>query len=288
LNIALVYYRQNRFDQAIPPLESALHDEPANTQAAYLLALCNVFTDRYAAAVPLIEKLWDTHSSDLAFLYVAAVAADGAHRADLEKKAIDRMIAVGQDSAEMHLYMGKAYLSRQQHDKAINELQTAARLNPKLPFVHYYLGAALRHSGELERARAEFLADLAVEPDVALDYDQLGAIASALSQPAEAERYFRQALRLNPDLASSQFGLAKVLRERGDTAGALQHLEAAGRLDPASASVHYLRAQVLRAAGRQTEASQEFAAAARIQKTTRDKLQQVISGTSTPDPQPPF
>ncbi len=80
LNIALVYYRESRFELAIPELKSVVQDQPGNAQAIYLLALCDVFTDRYRAAVPLLEKLWDEHSTDLAFLYVAAVAADGAHR----------------------------------------------------------------------------------------------------------------------------------------------------------------------------------------------------------------
>lgn len=286
LDIGLVYYRQNRFEQAIPELESVLRDQPANLQAAYLLALCYVFTDRYANAVPLIERLWDAHSNDLAFLYVAAVAADGAHRSDLEQKAVQQMMEVGGNSAEVHLYIGKAYLARGQDDEAFKNFEIAARMKPKLPFVHYYLGAVLRRRDDLQRAKQEFLTDAAIEPDMALNYDQLGHVSVTLGQTAEAEHYFREALRLDPSLASSQFGLAKLLRARGD-AGALQHINAAERLSPDSASVHYLKAQILKLAGRETEARQELATATRIQKSVRDKLQRMISGKETADPQLP-
>jgi Flp pilus assembly protein TadD len=78
-----------------------------------------------------------------------------------------------------------------------------------------------------------------------------------------------------------------VLRARGDTIDALQHINAADRLSPDSASVHYLKAQILKLAGHETEARKELQIATRIQKSVRDKLQQVISGKETADPQMP-
>ena len=153
LNIALVYYHQSRFELAIPQLEGVLREQPDSPQATYLLALCDVFTERYVAGLPLLEKLWDTHSSDLAFLYVMAVAADAAHQEDVEKRAIAQMVTVGKDSAEVHLYMGKAYLSRQQDENAEKEFETAERLKPGLPVVHYFLGAVSRRLGDQARAR---------------------------------------------------------------------------------------------------------------------------------------
>lgn len=287
LNIALVYYHQNRFEQAIAPLQSVLHAEPGNPQATYLLGLCDVFTQQYAAALPLLERIWDVHSDDLGFLYVAAVAADGAHRPDLEQKAIGRMMQVGKDSAEVHLYIGKAYLSRQQDENAQKEFEAAARLNPKLPAVHYFLGAVARRLGDEARAQQQFLADAAIEPDLALDYDQLGTIALRLGQMPDAERYFRRAIRLQPDLASSRFGLAKVLREQKDWKDALVEIDAVELLAPGSASVHYVRAQILRGMGRGPEAQTELAKATRMQASERDRLQELISGKSTPDPHPP-
>lgn len=287
LNIALVYYHQSRFELAIPQLQSVLRDEPGSAQATYLLALCDVFTQHYSAALPSLEKVWDIHSTDLAYLYVFAVAADGTHRADLEEKAISRMMTVGRDSAEVHLYIGKAYLSRQQDQQAQKEFETAAKLNPKLPLVHYFLGAVARRSENLPLARDEFLADAAIEPDLALDYDQLGEIALKLSQLLEAGRYFREAIRLQPDLASSHFGLAKVLRERKEWKEALVQIDAARRLMPNSASIHYVRAEILRANGRDAEAKRELLSASRIQASERDRLQELISGKSTADPDLP-
>jgi tetratricopeptide (TPR) repeat protein len=45
------------FDEAIPPLETALKTEPDHGQILYLLALCHARLGRPAGALPLLEKL---------------------------------------------------------------------------------------------------------------------------------------------------------------------------------------------------------------------------------------
>src|SRR5580704_2932866 len=49
LNIGLVKYRRGDYTGAIAPLASVVHDQPDSQQARYLLGLCHVFTEHYAA-----------------------------------------------------------------------------------------------------------------------------------------------------------------------------------------------------------------------------------------------
>ena len=86
--------------------------------------------------------------------------------------------------------MGKAHLNREEYDEAIVELESAAKADPKLPFVHFHLGTAYMRKQDLERAKAEFLKDIAIEPDVAYDYDQLGLVFYLQQQDEEAGRCF--------------------------------------------------------------------------------------------------
>ena len=139
LNIGLVYFRQNDFNEAIPPLESVVRDEPGSAQARHLLGLCYFFRERYADAVSVLDPIWAQESGKLDYLYVVAIAAGKSGRADLEQQALQRMLEVGKDSAELHLFVGKGYLQRQDDDRAIGELERAAAIDPKLPFVHYFL-----------------------------------------------------------------------------------------------------------------------------------------------------
>ena len=285
LNIGLVYYRQADYRQAIQPFESVLRDQPDSTQARYLLGLCYFFTERYTEAAQTLEPLWPRESENLNYLYVVSIAANKAALADLDRRATSRLIEVGHDSAEFHLIVGKAHDGAGMYDRAMEEFQQAARIDPKLPLVHYFLGTEYRRQNDFEHARQEFLKDIAIVPDVAYDYDELGAVCYALNQIPEAERYFKEALRLDPGLGTSDYGLAKVYKQQGKYAAALDALRAAGAIDPQSSSVYYLRGQVLFAMGRRQEAKSQFDESARLKQGTRDDLERKMSGQHPADPQ---
>jgi tetratricopeptide (TPR) repeat protein len=285
LNIGLAYYRQNEFASAIPPFESVLRDNPNSKQAAYLLGLCYLFQERHADAVRVLEPLWDQEAGKFEYLYVLSIAAGNAHHADVEERALKRMLEIGNDSTEYHMVIGKACLQRADNDRAIVELERAAAMDGKRPLVHYFLGVAYRRHHELERAKKEFQTDVTLEPDVAFNYDQLGAVSWDLEQYSEAARYYREALRRDPHMASSAFGLARFYRRQEKYPQALAALDTAGKLDPSSASVHYLRAQILARVGRKEEGQKELATAARMLRASTDRLEREVSGESFLDPQ---
>lgn len=285
LNIGLAYFRQNDFQAAIPPFESVVRDDPASAQARHLLGLCYFFGERYGDAVSALKPLWPAESEKLEYLYVVAIAAARSGHPDLQQQALKRMIEVGNDSAELHLFIGKSYLQHLEFDRAIDELEIAAKADPKLPFVHYFLGVAYRRSHDLERAKTEFQKDVEIEPDVAFNYDQLGVVYVDLGQYAEALRFFREALRRDAHLVSSELGLAKIYKEQGKYPEALAALDAAGRLDTASASVHYLRGQILVRLGKRAEGRAQLETAERMKQTATDKFEREVSGEGFLDPQ---
>jgi len=285
LNIGLAYYRQNNFRAAIPPFESVVHNVPDSYQARFLLGLCYFFTERYADATSMLEPLWRQASNQLNYLYVLGIAAGKSGRPELEQRALGSLVETGQDSAELHLLMGKAHINREEYDEAIKELELAAKANPKLPFVHFNLGIAYYKKQELARAKEEFLKDAAIEPDVAYNYDQLGLVNALLGNNQEAESDLRKALRLDPSLASSRYQLARVYQDEGKYAQALAEIDAALKLDPGSSSVHYLRGQLLQRLGRTQEARAEMNATTNVMNEQRDKRQKELYGGPTPNPE---
>lgn len=282
LNLGLVYFRQEKYEQAISPLRSVLRQQPDSLQAAYLLGLCDFLTRRDADAVKVLEPLWAREQTDFTYLYVLGVAADAAHRPDLQKKAELQLYQVGHDSPEFALILGRAYLNRDQAPRAVAVLEQAATADPHLPLVHFNLGVAYQKMQKLDQARHEFLADIALEPDVAYDYEHLGAIASKLGRDDEAEHWFRQALQRDPKLATSDFGLAEVLLRKRELRQAMQAITNAERLAPDSASVAYLKGRIWMAMGNRAKAQADFLQATRLRKTEQDRLEQQISGSALP------
>jgi tetratricopeptide (TPR) repeat protein len=278
LNLGLVWYRQGFYRRAIPEFESVVKDDPGSLQARELLGLSYLFAGRYADSASMLDSMWSAGNGDVNYLYALTVAAGEAGQNQLAEKATARLLEVGNDSAELHLFAGKAYLARLLPDEAIVELNKAAALNPRLAFVHYNLGEAYKQRRDLDKARAEFEADLAIEPDVAYNYDELGTVIAAQGDVATAERYFRAAVKRDPTLASSWYGLGKIYRQRKDYAKALDAFNHAAALDARSTSVLYQRAQVLMALGRRTDAQQDLAKMRQIQQSEDDRLEQQISG----------
>jgi tetratricopeptide (TPR) repeat protein len=261
LNIGLAYYRQNEFLKAIPPLESVVREQPDAVQARYLLGLCYFFTDRWKDAATTLEPLWPQESSHFPYLYVLS---NSAHRAGLEKldtRAAEELLKVGNDSPEYHLFAGKYHLNRQEYDAAIAQFETAAKANPRLPFVHFNLGMSYLGKQNYARAREEFLKDIAVEPDLALNYEQLGEVYWQTQDDSNAEKSYREALRRDPRLASACLGLARIYQRRQKYTAALAETDAALKADPARTDAHYMRGQVLLHLGRKEEAKKEMAAA---------------------------
>jgi tetratricopeptide (TPR) repeat protein len=281
----LVYYRQNDFRGAIAPFESVVRDVPDSYQARYLLGLCYFFNQRYAEAANTLEPLWEQASDQLNFLYVLGIAANKAGRANLEQRALGRLVETGQDTPEFHLLMGKAHLNREEYDEAIAELEIAAKAEPRLPFVHFNLGTAYMKKQDLERAKAELLKDIEIEPDVAYDYDQLGLVFYLQQQDEDAERVFRKALRLDPKLSSSDFQLARVYLRDQKYKEALAAIDMAKKLSPESESVYYVRGQILQHMGRTQEARTEMEKFTQMSNASREKRHRELEAGPVPDPE---
>jgi tetratricopeptide (TPR) repeat protein len=285
----LVYFRQEEFHSAIAPLESVVRDAPGAAQPRYLLGLCYFFSERYADAAGTLEPLWDSESNNLSYLYVVGIAAGRAKRADLESKALSRLVEVGGDTPEFHLLMGKADLNRHEPEKALAELQQAEKADSSLPFLHFNLGLAYLGTSKYDEARAEFLKDAAIEPDLAWNYDELGSLYSRQHDEAKAEQYFHEALKRDPHVASSQFGLGEIYQRQGKFSEALAALDAAEKLAPDSRNVHYVRGRILMHLGKTEEAKKEFAESQRLLDAGMARDDQIRGGMESdtrPTPNP--
>lgn len=262
LNIGLAYYRQNEFLKAIPPFESVVRDQPNATQPRYLLGLCYFFAERWADATDTLAPLWEQESRTLPYLYVLSNAAHRAGRKELDLRASEQFLKVGNDSPEYHLFAAKYHLNREEYDQAIAELELAEKAEPTLAFVHFYLGIAHLKKQEYAAARDEFLKDATVEPDLALNYSELGDVYWQMQDDANAEKSYREAIRRDPRLVDPHLGLAKILQRKQKYSAAMAESDAAVRLDPARTDAHYVRGQLLLRLGRKTEAKKELEAAA--------------------------
>ena len=283
LNIGLAYYRQNEFLKATPPFESVVRDQPNALQPRYLLELCYFFGERWADAATTLEPLWAQESGHLPYLYVVSNAAHRAGRKELDNRATEQLIKLGDGSPVYRMFVGKYYLNVGQDDLALTEFQAAAKVAPKLPFVHFNLRLTYLRKQDYQHACDEFLKDASVEPDLALNYEELGDTYWLLQDDKNAESSYRQALGRDPQLVNSHFGLAKRYQRQGKVAPALVELDAAVKLDPARTDIHYVRGQVLLHLGRKVEAKKELEAAVSVDNEHRAAREKQMEAVPSPE-----
>jgi tetratricopeptide (TPR) repeat protein len=278
LNLGLTYYQQGRYRRAAPYFAAVLAAQRGNLQARYLLGLCQFFTARYAAAAGDLAPLWPQESHQIGYLYILAVAAGNAHQTALRNRAAKQLLAVGKNTPEFRLWMGRAFLNKQEYPLALKAFRAAAAANPKMPMVHFNLGVVYQRMHKFARARRQFLADIALEPTIPYNYSHLGEIYFDTGHPHQARRAFLHALRLAPNLAAADFGLGQLELQTRRYPQAITYLRRAAGLKPESASVHALLGQAYLRSGHRRQAQAEFAASNRIRQANAAKLQREVSG----------
>jgi tetratricopeptide (TPR) repeat protein len=285
LNIGLVQFRRANYATAIEPLSSVVRDQPDSQQARYLLGLCQVFTEQFAEALTTLDPLWSEMSADVMYLYVLDIAAQSTGDRELDEKILQRMLQIGGNTAEYHLILAKAYLNRQEPDKALTELAQASAANPNVPFLHFNSGLAYVRSGDNDRAESEFRQDIVIEPDLPDNYEQLGFLYSHLQHNDEAQKAFRDALRYDPKRTASLLGLTKLYLQEQKYKLALATVDAALKLAPNSQNAHFMRGQALLREGRREEGRQELAAAQKLLNSGLEKDRAALNEDRVPNPE---
>lgn len=174
------------------------------------------------------------------------------------------------DSWLAHNNLGTILLSQSGRlPEAIEEFQTAVRLEPAFPESHFNLASAWSHESppRFSEAVSEYQTALRLKPD---DSEALGNLGNVLmrlpGRREDAIRAYRNAVQLAPDRAIAHQNLGTALAQTPDTLSeAIREFQIALKLSPDSAELHANLGSALAEAGKFSEAVQDLQAAARLQ-----------------------
>ena len=131
---------------------------------------------------------------------------------------------------------------------AIDELQTALKLDPENLNVHNSLGVCYGIQGNYEPAIAAFKKVISIGPEEYMALYNLGLAYVLTDKRDQALEFFLQADKINGDAYEVVFQTGKLYLELGDPEKALMYLERAADLEP-QAGVVYRYLGDCRAAG---------------------------------------
>ncbi|MEA3272175.1 MAG: O-antigen ligase family protein [Patescibacteria group bacterium] len=150
------------------------------------------------------------------------------------KEAIDRAMELGPKRQQAYFTLGRYYMARKEHDKAVEIFQSAVDLAPGVRNSHWELGLACVYAGDLEKAYEEF--EIAHEKSIPLSNS--GEIILALSAYTNAkdtdgiEWLFEKCIQSSNCGPFEHAKFARAYRKLGNQKRMLEFFQAALEFDP--------------------------------------------------------
>ena len=177
---------------------------------------------------------------------IAAFPTITYHKADILNnavKALDHATFFGPDSAvifdgiSLNISSDKLY-EKGEIQGAIEELQTALKLDPSNVNVHNSLGVCYGLLGKHEPAIEEFKTAISLEPDEYMALYNLGLVYTLTEKRDRALEMFLKADKINGEAYEVAFQTGKLYLELDNPEKARQYLERAAELEPQSGAVY--------------------------------------------------
>ena len=204
-NLGLALMDERRFEEAVPPLLSAVRMRPFNE-----LSYNNLGT--------VFLKLQRTEEAIASF-----------------RKALDLNPAYGKAHVNLGIVLlqqGKPEAAREAFEAAREAFEAVLTIRPDDPLAHYFIGTLLDEQGDMEGAERRYRKALAVDPYLADAHNNLGILLVNRGLVGEAVSHYRKALAIRPDYAEAHNNLGVALFRLGHAAAAKRHFDEALGLKP--------------------------------------------------------
>jgi len=215
LDAAFAWFRRGDQEKAARLINAALASRPDDAQAHNMMGRIFLLQGDIPRAIDEL-KAAVTAQYDLQTAYFLGVAYLKARKVPEAEALFTKIQASAEDSAALHLLLGRAYTIANLPEPAIAEFKKAIKLDPKYPRAHGFLGYAyLEHLGEqaYPDARAEFEKELKLNPKQYYFWTLLGIATVALRDFPAAENALRQAVHLRPEEAPPYLYLGETYTE---------------------------------------------------------------------------
>jgi tetratricopeptide (TPR) repeat protein len=174
-----------------------------------------------------------------------------------EARALFDRLLRDDNSAEVQLALGQAYLAMNEFEDAEKAFRRAAQQRPSMPGLHFFLGAARWKRQDADGAIEEWRAELALDPRSFEALFALGAVLADSGDPDEARALLVEAQRRKPNHAQTLYYLGKLAWKQ-KRIEALDLLGRSVQIESGSRPAHYLLSRIYTALGRKAEASREL------------------------------
>jgi tetratricopeptide (TPR) repeat protein len=225
------YYKAGQLANALKTYERATELEPENDEGFRQQAWLLIQLGHPARAVTPAERAVAIKES-AANLTMLAMALDWSGRYD---EAIEIALkAVDSDplSAEAHAVLAEVYMDKANWSRALDEIDTAIKLNPDSALVQRNRGYVLDNQGRHGEAIAAFVRAAELAPKLGYIYTTAGNGYIALGEYDNAIAQYEKTVEATPDSPVGYDALGHASALAGDPDRGLSMLKKAIEIDP--------------------------------------------------------
>jgi tetratricopeptide (TPR) repeat protein len=266
----MAHFQKREYAPAIAVFEVSIKQERPESaryrDTALLLGQCYFLSAHNAEAISWLEKAIDAGEQTTEAFYMLGNASIQNRDPDRARSAFARMFGVAAKSAAAHLLTAQMMIRQEFEEFAEMELQSAVRLDPRIPQAHYLLGMIATFRNDIDRAVEELRQEIAINPNFAMAYYKLGDAFTRREQWNQAVPLFQKSVWLNPAYSGPYILLGKAYLKLDELQNAEGMLRQAVRMDPINSSAYYILGQTLMKQRREEEARAMFEKSQQLKK----------------------
>jgi predicted AlkP superfamily phosphohydrolase/phosphomutase/tetratricopeptide (TPR) repeat protein len=214
-NMARALMHGQRYEQALPLLESCFHACPFRTDYAQLLATCQMRLGLLDEADATVDKARETFGrTEQADLIKASIAIQK-HDPRAALAALERVRETMPDEVQLQLMLARSYLALRRFAEAEAAARRVLAADPHEPQALLVLARVQLHTGRAAAAIDSALDAIGLQYGNPLGHFLLGAALQAEGRLEEAEKPLRNCLTLSADFVRARRLLGRVLRGLG-------------------------------------------------------------------------
>jgi Tfp pilus assembly protein PilF len=258
-NLALVYARTDRLDQAIAMYRRALELSPDNPRVLLNLGLAHMRRKAFADALAVFQTLLRLDATsrparDIRLLYPVCEGYLKQNPAAEGQRTMTAFLGAA-PPAMAALVRCKLGYANERLDDAEDECRKALSLDATLQGAHLELAKVLaaQHSTQAAQEMAAAIRENPTDPEALYD---LGVVLLEEDKMAEATRFLERSRDSDPAFWGTYFQLGKIQFKLHHADQAVPLLRKATELNPEASSAFYELGRALMAAGNSAEARQ--------------------------------